>query len=872
MKITSFFQAVFRLPAFLGQIKHTRFLQHRKPVGSIVPKDFDWEFYLDFHGDLRQAGLQSKSDAVKHYKRHGFFEKRIVRSQDTTLIAKHEDTRLRQLKNISHYNEQQQRIIKNDNYNRTITVSVVVTVYNYAAYIDACLKTALNSTLKDIEIIIVNDCSTDESLSRCRAFLSCGTPITIIDKKINTGLAHSRNLGIQQAEGDYVFILDADNGIYPRCLEEHLKTLRNNRSLIACYAAIDMFDETGAFCGQTSNSPFNFKKLHRGNYIDAMAMFQRQALIEIGAYDEHLLERGIGYEDYELWLRIGSQKKSVGFIERPLSRYLKKQESMLSICNQYYHTPLMSLLRHTYCIDHPDEARTALLVVGMHRSGTSALTGLIGLMGADLGPDLVGPLPSNVKGHFEPRKIVLANDALLEKLGARAPGSGDLPEDWLQHSETKKTRAKIRAIILHDFNGRDLFVLKDPRLCLLLPLYRELFNELGIKVNIIVIRREQQEVVRSLNQRDGMPASVGRHYYAKHIKALEKNLTGTKYISVAFDHLIERPDSVIEQITACVPRLSNESNHNACQKLTSFIDPALRHHTVEPKNCHTSFPAALTKACRKRGKTSTGPDFLIIGAQRSGTTSLYQYLCMHPQILEPTTKELHWFHAGPREDDGYHTGHKSQQWYEKQLQPGKNALGFILQHCKKLKFEATPEYLFHPLIAEKVVRLYPATKIIVLLRDPLERAVSQYYHEKKQGFIEPDLCIEEYFAGDYAIAAEEEPKLINNHDYYSHRYEHCCPISRSNYGKQLDRWLRLLPCQQVLITRSEEMFRNPQTVLNTICSFLGLEPFPANFASKRVKCNNCERAEIGEEQRKKLTEYFSFDLSIEKFCTPHKTS
>jgi len=133
MKITSFFQAVFRLPAFLGQIKHTRFLQHRKPVGSIVPKDFDWEFYLDFHGDLRQAGLQSKSDAVKHYKRHGFFEKRIVRSQDTTLIAKHEDTRLRQLKNISHYNEQQQRIIKNDNYNRTITVSVVVTVYNYAA-------------------------------------------------------------------------------------------------------------------------------------------------------------------------------------------------------------------------------------------------------------------------------------------------------------------------------------------------------------------------------------------------------------------------------------------------------------------------------------------------------------------------------------------------------------------------------------------------------------------------------------------------------------------------------------------------------------------------------------------------------------------
>ena len=79
-----------------------------------------------------------------------------------------------------------------------------------------------------------------------------------------------------------------------------------------------------------------------------MAMFDRQRLLDIGAYDEHLLEHGIGYEDYELWLRIGQQKQPVYFIENPLSRYLIKPESMLSVSNSYYHTRLMSYFSKKY--------------------------------------------------------------------------------------------------------------------------------------------------------------------------------------------------------------------------------------------------------------------------------------------------------------------------------------------------------------------------------------------------------------------------------------------------------------------------------------------------------------------------------------------
>jgi hypothetical protein len=262
-----------------------------------------------------------------------------------------------------------------------------------------------------------------------------------------------------------------------------------------------------------------------------------------------------------------------------------------------------------------------------------------------------------------------------------------------------------------------------------------------------------------------------------------------------------------------------------------------------------------------------GPNFMIIGAQRAGTTSLYNYLCLHPQILPPAVKELHWFHAGPKEDDGYHTGHKSQQWYEEQFQTKKNFFHLPLPLKKKLTFEATPEYLFHPVIAKNVALLYPSTKIIVLLRDPLERAISQYYHEKKYGFIEPELSIEDFFARDHAIAAAEEPKLIKDSNYYSHSYEHHCPISRSNYGKQLDRWLRVFPRQQIHIARSEELFCTPYQVLKPICSFLGIQPFPTVPEKRLATFNSCERAHLSNEQKEKLAVYFPYDLSVNKYCT-----
>ncbi len=831
-----------------------------------VPEGFDWKFYLDYYPDLRSAGLQTEQDAADHYLFHGFFERRLTCAPEQDMVRWYEDARRRQLDAIAAFDERDVRIVKREAGAAPVTVSVVITLYNYEQYIEACVRSVLNSTLRDFEIIIVNDASTDSSLARCSAFLSCGMPLTIIDKTVNTGVSHCRNQGIRHARGDCVFILDADNEIYPACLAEHVACMRADPERVACYGVIDVFDGTGRFCGQVSCDPFDFGHLLRGNYIDAMAMFDRRALIGIGMYDEKLLEQGIGYEDYELWLRIGRQGSKVGFIERPLSRYLKKDKSMLAVADRYYHRSLMAGIRHTYAPHGAPVRRTAVLVVGMHRSGTSALAGLLSLMGAYPGADLIGPNSSNTKGHFEPRKIVAVNDALLEALGARAPESGDLPAGWLERPETRRARETLENIILDDYRGREIFVIKDPRLCLLLPLYREIFSGLGIDVRIVVIQRDMREVIRSLHERDGLPRGSGRAYYAKHISAIERNLAGLESVTVTFDQLTETPRVVIEKIRAFIPGLPADDSRDMERQAGHFIEPGLRHHRV--RSARSFLPRMIARGVRRISGRAGEPDFLIIGAQRAGTTALYQYLCAHPQIHAPACKELHWFHAGPKDGDGYHKGHRTRQWYERQLVGRGKAAYERLLHRDRLLFEATPEYLYHPRVPHKVFQLYPAVKLIVVLRDPLDRAVSQYYHEKNAGFISPDLSIEEYFARDRKIASIEEQKLMHDDGYFSYSYEHCCPVARSNYGRQLTRWLHCFNRDQMLILRSDDLFHDPGPVLDRVCGFLAIAPGVISRQHMPAARNSSSRPPLSPGQREKLSAFFPFDMSLDTFCGP----
>ena len=204
------------------------------------------------------------------------------------------------------------------------------------------------------------------------------------------------------------------------------------------------------------------------------------------------------------------------------------------------------------------------------------------------------------------------------------------------------------------------------------------------------------------------------------------------------------------------------------------------------------------------------PNFLIIGAQRSGTSSLYEYLGQHPLVGSAIRKEIHYF------DLNFHT---KLAWYVAHFPsrlPQFTGKGFRFD---TLTGEATPYYLFHPLVPERVAQTLPDVKSIVILRNPVDRAYSHYSHEKRMG--------REHLSFEEAISSEEErlqgqdDKIRDRSGSYNHR--RFSYLSRGIYYDQLIRWCEHFPLARILVLRSEEFFSNTEKVVRQALSFLDLD-------------------------------------------------
>lgn len=217
------------------------------------------------------------------------------------------------------------------NKNNDIKVSVIIPNYNYGQYIEQCIYSVLQSDFKYdlLEIIVVDDASTDNSIELIENITNNTIiKIRLIKHTINLGLAKTRNTGIKNARGKYLFFLDSDNYIGITCLKQHYEWLLKNNDYIACYAPIQKFDDTsGKMLTVFSNQAYDYYKLLYGNYIDAMSMINKDAFLEFGFYDEDM--PGSGWEDYELWLRLGKKSKKIYFIDgKPLTYYRIHKDSM----------------------------------------------------------------------------------------------------------------------------------------------------------------------------------------------------------------------------------------------------------------------------------------------------------------------------------------------------------------------------------------------------------------------------------------------------------------------------------------------------------------------------------------------------------------
>ena len=254
----------------------------------------------------------------------------------------------------------------------------------------------------------------------------------------------------------------------------------------------------------------------------------------------------------------------------------------------------------------------------------------------------------------------------------------------------------------------------------------------------------------------------------------------------------------------------------------------------------------------------TLPSFIIIGAQKSGTTSLYNYMIEHPQILPSSMKELHFFNW--RSKPG-RKGNKKVKWYLKQFPEtadGKNIL----------TGEATPDYLIDPYTPQRMFELWPNFKLIVLLRNPVDRAISHYYHNlaiskravnKKR---EP-LSFKKAIEKEIERLKLEKEKLINDQNYRSLNHRQYSYLERGIYVEQLEKWMSVFPREQFLILKSEEFFQHPNLIVNQVFDFLGL---PNHQITNNRKYNQRSYQPIEPEIRTTLAKYFKpYNQRLEEF-------
>lgn len=219
-----------------------------------------------------------------------------------------------------------------------------------------------------------------------------------------------------------------------------------------------------------------------------------------------------------------------------------------------------------------------VLVLGMHRSGTSALTRCLNLLGMDLGSHLLSPEKGNAKGFWEHADVVRINDALLQSFGMYWHSLDPLPQNWLQSEASEKAREEIRELIRRDFAGVSLWGLKDPRMCRLAPLWLGVLREMGITVAAVFVVRSPLEVAASLEREHGLSISSNVISWMQHLAEAEIATRSIARTMVDYDHLLADPFALLSGIghaLGIVWPITVDARRDA---IVSFLDVGLRTH------------------------------------------------------------------------------------------------------------------------------------------------------------------------------------------------------------------------------------------------------------------------------------------------------
>jgi len=237
------------------------------------------------------------------------------------------------------------------------------------------------------------------------------------------------------------------------------------------------------------------------------------------------------------------------------------------------------------------------------------------------------------------------------------------------------------------------------------------------------------------------------------------------------------------------------------------------------------------------------PDFLIIGAQKCGTTSLYSHLVQHPCVGTAFEKEVRYFN---------NHFEKGVDWYKAHFPTNRHQDRVTRRNGSRfLTGEGEPSYLPNPVVPERVLDLVPDVRLIVMLRNPVERAYSHYQHRFTRN--REQRSFEEVCATDKETLKDGWDNLPTG-DYIRLGHSHYSYLPLGFYYEQLRKWLAVFPRDRFLIIKAEDFFTETQAAYDDVLSFLDL---PENRLEERKRHNVGKYTEpMAEEPRQDLADYF----------------
>lgn len=228
-----------------------------------------------------------------------------------------------------------------------------------------------------------------------------------------------------------------------------------------------------------------------------------------------------------------------------------------------------------------EPARRALVVLGMHRSGTSALTGVLGLAGAGLPAHLMPATAANPRGYFESQTLFQLHEEIFDEAGVTWQDLQPPAADWFRSSHAARWVDRLAKAVLEEFGDAPLLVLKDPRMCRLVPLWTLVFQRLRVVPSYLIAVRHPLEVAASLMREHQMDERKATLLWLDHLLRAEHDTRGRSRTVVAYDHLLSDWRAALRRIGSDLdlpfPRLSRRTE----AEIDEFLSRALRHQVVE---------------------------------------------------------------------------------------------------------------------------------------------------------------------------------------------------------------------------------------------------------------------------------------------------